>query len=111
MLILTTVFWGFMLAQAPAIFVASAEIESTMRQSIANNTLDKRVAMAPGARGTVRVGIVHRTVQEPRALMQPAQPRGAGDVKLRGGHPRRAARWRVARAGIFDNGYVRASEI
>jgi mannose-6-phosphate isomerase-like protein (cupin superfamily) len=76
MLILIALFWGLMLAKAPtppatppATFVGAAEIESTMRQSIANNTLDKRVALAPGARGTVRVGIVHRTSQEPRALM------------------------------------------
>lgn len=73
---------GFMLAQAPvpavppaaaapppATFVGSAEIEATMRESIANNTLDKRVALAPGPRGITRVGIVRRTVQEPRALM------------------------------------------
>ncbi len=73
---------GFMLVQAPvpaappaaaapppATFVGSAEIDATMRESIANNTLDKRVAMAPGPRGITRVGIVHRTIQEPRALM------------------------------------------
>ena len=76
MLILHTLLWGFLLAQEPArpatppaTFVGAAEIESTMRESIANNTLDKRVALAPGARGTVRVGIVHRKTQEPRALM------------------------------------------
>lgn len=80
MLTLIALFWGFTLAQEPtspatrpatppATFVGAAEIESTMRQSIANNTLDKRVALAAGARGTVRVGIVHRTTQEPRALV------------------------------------------
>ena len=84
MMILIALLWGFTQAQTPAspaipqatppptppaTFVAAADIESTMRQSIANNTLDKRVAMAAGARGTVRVGIVHRTTQEPRALM------------------------------------------
>ena len=56
-------------APPPAVFVGSAEIDATMRESIANNTLDKRVAMAPGPRGITRVGIVHRTIQEPRALM------------------------------------------
>ena len=73
MLILISLFWGFTQAQQPtssapppATFVGAAEIEATMRQSIANNTLDKRVALAPGGRGTVRVGIVHRTTQEPR---------------------------------------------
>ena len=40
-----------------------------MRESITNNTLDKRVALAPGGRGPVRGGIVHRSTQEPRALM------------------------------------------
>ena len=79
MLMTITFFWGLTLAQTPApvarppappaTFVGGAEIESTMRESIANNTLDKRVALAPGARGTVRVGIVHRATQEPRALM------------------------------------------
>jgi mannose-6-phosphate isomerase-like protein (cupin superfamily) len=71
-------FWVLALAQAPlptapppppATFIGSAEIESTLRESIANNTLDKRVALAPGPRGIVRVGIVHRSKQEPRALM------------------------------------------
>ena len=68
--------WGFALPQEPAptptppaTFVAAAEIDATLRQSIANNTLDTRVALAAGARGTVRVGIVHRKTQEPRALM------------------------------------------
>ena len=77
MLIPVLLFWGFALPQdppppapkPPATFVGAAAIESTMRQSIANNTLDTRVALAAGARGTVRVGIVHRTTQEPRALM------------------------------------------
>jgi hypothetical protein len=70
--------WVLALAQAPspaapppppATFIGSAEIESTLKESIANNTLDKRVALAPGPRGIVRVGIVHRSKQEPRALM------------------------------------------
>ncbi len=71
MLLLIALFWGFTLAQEPmpsatqepvpsaarpptppATFVGAAEIESTMRESIANNTLDKRVALAPGARGS-----------------------------------------------------------
>ena len=72
MLIPLLLFWGFALPQdlpsppqPPAVFVAAADIDATMRQSIANNTLDTRVALAAGARGTVRVGIVHRTTQEP----------------------------------------------
>ena len=76
MLIPFLLLWGFASPQAPAstpkppaTFVAAAEIESTLRESIANNTLDKRVALAAGARGIVRVGIVHRTKQEPRALV------------------------------------------
>ena len=77
MLIPTMLFWGIALAQAPAAaappppatFVGGAEIESTLRESIANNTRAKRVALAPGPRGIVRVGIVHRSTQEPRALM------------------------------------------
>jgi mannose-6-phosphate isomerase-like protein (cupin superfamily) len=71
-------FWMLALAQEPsqavpppppATFIGGAEIESTLKESIANNTLDKRVALAPGPRGIVRVGIVHRSKQEPRALM------------------------------------------
>ena len=80
MLIPLLLVWGFALPQEPppqpppppkppATFVGAAAIESTMRQSITNNTLDTRVALAAGARGTVRVGIVHRATQEPRALM------------------------------------------
>ena len=76
MLIPLLLFWGCALpqepippAKPPATFVAAADIDATMRQSIANNTLDTRVALAAGARGTVRVGIVHRQTQEPRALM------------------------------------------
>ena len=78
MMMTIALFWILGLAQAqvpatptppPATFVGAAEIESTMRESIANNTLDKRVAMAPGPRGIVRVGVVHRSTQEPRALM------------------------------------------
>jgi mannose-6-phosphate isomerase-like protein (cupin superfamily) len=81
MLILVALLFGFTQAQEPAqaaatatapppaTFVGAAEIESTLRQSIANNTLDKRVALATGGRGTVRVGVVHRSTQEPRALM------------------------------------------
>ena len=76
MLMPMMLFWGFALAQPPAppppppaTFVGAAEIESTLRESIRNNTLDQRVALAPGARGIVRVGIVHRSTQEPRALM------------------------------------------
>ena len=76
MLILLTTLLGLSLAQEPAppipqpaTFVGAADIESTLHQSVANNTLDTRVALAAGARGTVRVGIVHRTTQEPRALV------------------------------------------
>ena len=78
MMMTSAIFWVLALAQAPsqatlpappATFIGSAEIESTLRESIANNTLDKRVALAPGPRGIVRVGIVHRSKQEPRALL------------------------------------------
>ena len=78
MMMTSAIFWALALAQAPsqatlpappATFIGSAEIESTLRESIANNTLDKRVALAPGPRGIVRVGIVHRSKQEPRALL------------------------------------------
>ena len=78
MMMTSAIFWLLALAQAPsqatlpappATFIGSAEIESTLRESIANNTLDKRVALAPGPRGIVRVGIVHRSKQEPRALL------------------------------------------
>jgi mannose-6-phosphate isomerase-like protein (cupin superfamily) len=78
MMMTIALFWALALAQAPlqaapppppATFIGSAEIESTLRESIANNTLDTRVALAPGPRGIVRVGIVHRSKQEPRALM------------------------------------------
>lgn len=81
MLIPLLLFWGLALPQhlpppppppppkPPAVFVGAAAIDDRLRQSIANNTLDTRVALAAGARGTVRVGIVHRSREEPRALV------------------------------------------
>ena len=56
-------------ASAPAIVVGAELVDSTLQQSIANNTLDKKMAETPTRGGIVRIGIVHRTKPEPRALL------------------------------------------
>ena len=53
----------------PAIVVRAETVDGTLKQSIANNTLDKKMAETPTKGGIVRVGIVHRTAPEPRALL------------------------------------------
>jgi mannose-6-phosphate isomerase-like protein (cupin superfamily) len=79
--IIVSLFWSLVLAQAastgpaaapapaPAAVVTAETIEATMRQSIANNTLDKKMNETPVKGGIFRVGIVHRTAPEPRALL------------------------------------------
>lgn len=69
--------WTLMLAQAaapaqspaPASVVSAETVDATMRQSIANNTLDTKMNETPVKGGIVRVGLVHRTKPEPRALL------------------------------------------
>jgi hypothetical protein len=56
-------------APPPAIVVSADTVDGTLRQSIANNTLDKKMAETPTKGGIVRIGIVHRTKPEPRALL------------------------------------------
>jgi len=56
-------------ASAPAVVVSAETVDGTLRQSIANNTLDKKMAETSTHGGIVRVGIVHRTAPEPRALV------------------------------------------
>ena len=75
MLMLISFAWSFMLAQAAAqapaaAAVVSAEtIETTTKQSIANNTLDTKMNETAVKGGIVRVGVVHRTAPETRALL------------------------------------------
>lgn len=56
-------------ASAPAVVVSADTVDSTLRQSIANNTLDKKMAETTTHGGIVRIGIVHRTTPEPRSLV------------------------------------------
>lgn len=56
-------------APAPAAVVPAETIDSTMQQSIANNTLDTKVNETPVKGGIIRIGIVHRTRPETRALL------------------------------------------
>lgn len=56
-------------ASAPAVVIGVDTVATTLRQSIANNTLDTKMAETPTRGGIVRVGIVHRTKPEPRALL------------------------------------------
>ena len=54
---------------APAAVVSAATVDATMARSIANNTLDTKMNETPVKGGIVRVGLVHRTKPEPRALL------------------------------------------
>jgi hypothetical protein len=54
---------------APAAVVTAETVDATMRQSIANNTLDTKMNETPVKGGIVRIGIVHRLKPEPRALL------------------------------------------
>jgi mannose-6-phosphate isomerase-like protein (cupin superfamily) len=74
MLMLMSLLSVLMLGQAtvvpaPAAVVSAETIEATMKQSIANNTLDKKINETPIKGGIFRVGVVHRTNPEPRALL------------------------------------------
>ena len=72
-----TLLWPLVFAQAasvapttaPAVVVPAETVDGTMKRSIANNTLDTKMAEAAVKGGIVRVGIVHRTKPEPRALL------------------------------------------
>ncbi len=54
---------------APAAVVTAETIDATMKASIAANTLDKKMSETPIKGGIVRVGMIHRTRDETRALM------------------------------------------
>jgi len=54
---------------APAAVVSAETVDATMARSIANNTLDTKMNETPVKGGIVRVGLVHRTKPEPRALL------------------------------------------
>jgi hypothetical protein len=71
MVIVIALLLGLVQGQEPAhaAYVSAADLESTMRQSIANNTLDKKVNETPVKGGLIRVWIVHRTSPEARALL------------------------------------------
>ncbi len=71
MFMVITLCSSLLLAQepSPATVITAADIEATMRASIANKTLDTKVRETPVKGGIVRVGIVHRINAEARALM------------------------------------------
>jgi mannose-6-phosphate isomerase-like protein (cupin superfamily) len=71
MLMLISLLGGMLLAQGPsqATVISAADIDATMKESVSKNTLDKKVRETPVKGGIVRVGIVHRTSAEARALM------------------------------------------
>ena len=56
-------------ATTGASVISAADIESTMKTSIANKTLDRKIKETPVKGGLIRVGIVHRTNAEAQALM------------------------------------------
>lgn len=59
------------LAQEPnqASVLSAADIDAQKRKSVANNTLDTKIKETAVKGGIVRVGVVHRTSAEARALM------------------------------------------
>ena len=69
------VVWSLMGAQAaaqtpaPAAVVSAETVDATMKASIANNILDKKMNETPVKGGIFRVGVVHRTAPETRALL------------------------------------------
>ena len=80
MLLTLSLLWTLMLAQAaapapapanpaPTSVVSAETIDSTMKTSIAGNILDTKMVESRVKGGIVRVGIVHRTKPEPRALL------------------------------------------
>jgi hypothetical protein len=56
-------------APVPAAVVTAETVKETMERSIANNTLDTKMNETNVKGGIVRVGLVHRTKPEPRALL------------------------------------------
>ena len=71
MIITLASLWVVLLAQASAQmpYVAAAEIDATMKQSVADNILDTKMEEATVKGGIVRVGLVHRRNAEAAALM------------------------------------------
>src|SRR5206468_1462357 len=53
----------------PAAIVTWETVDATMGKSIAGNILDTKMNETPVKGGIVRVGLVHRTKPEPRALL------------------------------------------
>ena len=71
MFTLIPLFSSLMLAQDPSqgSVIVAADIDATMRASIATKKLDTKISETAVKGGIVRVGIVHRTSAEARALM------------------------------------------
>ncbi len=77
MTITLAVLWTLVFAQAPAsvsppapaAVVSSETVDATRQRSIAGNILDTKMNETVVKGGIVRVGIVHRTKPEPRALL------------------------------------------
>ena len=71
MFTLIPLFSSLMLAHDPSqgSVIAAADIDTTMRASVATKKLDTKISETAVKGGIVRVGIVHRTSAEARALM------------------------------------------
>ena len=78
MMMTLSLFWTVMLAQAaapapatpaPAAVVSADTVDSTMKKSIAGNILDTKMVESAVKGAVVRIGLVHRTKPEPRALL------------------------------------------
>ena len=53
----------------PAVIVPAGQVNATISQSTANNTLDTKMAETRVEGGIVRVGVIYRTRPEARALV------------------------------------------
>jgi mannose-6-phosphate isomerase-like protein (cupin superfamily) len=63
--------WGLMLVQDPAAatIISAAEVETTLKQSIANKVVDQPIKSTPIPGGTSTVAMLHREAAETTALI------------------------------------------
>ena len=71
MLTLILSFWGLLLAQEPAAatIISAAEVDTTLKQSIANKVVDQPIKSTPIPGGTSTVAMLHREQAETSALI------------------------------------------
>jgi len=63
--------WGLLLVQDPpaATIISATEVETTLKQSIANKVVDQPIKSTPVPGGTSTVAMLHRQAAESTALV------------------------------------------